>query len=421
MTKSQQWRVFILFSAGYFISYLYRGVNLGFTPALIHDLGLSAADLGALTSLYFLGFAGAQIPVGMLLDHYGPRRVTAALLLLAAAGALVFGGAHNLAGLMAGRLMIGAGVSVCLAAAFKALAQTFELRHLPLLNGLVMAVGGFGGVVVGTPLTALLTFADWRTICVGIAIFTATVSLLLWWGAPEFQQHARQNSLVSQFKGTLGILRNGLFWKIASFPVVSQGVFYAMQSLWIGAWLRDVARLDAGGAAAQVSVIGIAMMAGSVGFGALARKLERRGLGLYGLCGVGMVLFLCVQLLALSQAFTGISPLPQTALWAAYGFSSGSGILSYAVLTERFPHTLIGRANTTLTLVMFLLIFIFQLGVGAVLSVWPAQDGHYPVQAHIWAWGVLIALQIASAIYYALPRREQAPLGSPEPARGSQS
>lgn len=68
--SSTHLRVFLLFSAGYFVSYVFRGVNLGFAPFITHDLGLSAADLGVLTSLYFLGFAGAQIPAGVLLDHF---------------------------------------------------------------------------------------------------------------------------------------------------------------------------------------------------------------------------------------------------------------------------------------------------------------------------------------------------------------
>ena len=64
-------RVFLLFSAGYFVSYVFRGVNLGFAPLITGEMGLSATDLGLLTSLYFLGFAGAQVPAGVLLDHYG--------------------------------------------------------------------------------------------------------------------------------------------------------------------------------------------------------------------------------------------------------------------------------------------------------------------------------------------------------------
>ncbi|MGF6534330.1 MULTISPECIES: MFS transporter [Paraburkholderia] len=398
--SSTQLRVFLLFSAGYFVSYVFRGVNLGFAPLITHDLGLSAADLGLLTSLYFLGFAGAQIPAGVLLDHYGTRRVTAGTLLFAAAGIWVFGTAHGIGTMMLGRLLIGVGVSVCLGAAFKALAQYFEPARLPFVNGLVMAVGGLGGVVVGSPLTWVLTFASWRAVCGGLGVLTILVALALWTLAPEKREEHHGTSLAGQFKGTWHILKSAAFWKIASFSVVTQGVFYSMQSLWVGAWMRDVMGFAPREAAALVSILGVAMMAGCVGFGAAARSLERRGVSLYAFCGIGMALFVVTQLLIMLRA-----PLPAGLLWAAYGIFGGTGILSYAVLTRHLPQQLIGRGNTTLTLILFLLIFGFQIGVGAVLSLWPADAGHYPAAAHLTAWSVLVALQIASAIWYVLPSR----------------
>ncbi|HEV3425684.1 MAG TPA: MFS transporter [Paraburkholderia sp.] len=398
--SSTQLRVFLLFSAGYFVSYVFRGVNLGFAPLITHDMGLSAADLGLLTSLYFLGFAGAQLPAGVLLDHFGARRVTAGTLLFAAAGIWVFGAAHSIGVMMLGRLLTGVGVSVCLGAAFKALAQHFEAARLPLMNGLVMAVGGLGGVAVGSPLTWVLTFASWRAVCAGLGVLTILVALGLWTMAPETREGHRQASLGTQFKGTWHILKSAAFWKIASFSVVTQGVFYAMQSLWVGAWMRDVMGLAPREAAAQVSILGFAMMAGCVGFGAAARGLERRGVSLYAFCGVGMALFVVTQLLIMFGA-----PLPAGLLWAAYGIFGGTGILSYAVLARHFPPHMIGRGNTTLTLIIFLLIFGFQIGVGAVLSLWPATAGRYPPAAHFTAWSILVVLQVASAVWYVLPSR----------------
>lgn len=398
--SSTQLRVFLLFSAGYFVSYVFRGVNLGFAPLITHDLGLSAADLGLLTSLYFLGFAGAQLPAGVLLDHYGSRRVTAGMLLFAATGIWVFGAAHSIGTMMLGRLLIGVGVAVCLGAAFKALAQHFEPARLPLMNGLVMAVGGLGGVAVGSPLTWTLSFTSWRAVCGALGVLTIVVALALWTLAPDKRDGHRQAGLGTQFKGTWHILKSPAFWKIASFSVVTQGVFYAMQSLWVGAWMRDVMGLAPREAAAQVSILGFAMMAGCVGFGAAARGLEKRGVSLYAFCGIGMALFVVTQLLIMLGA-----PLPAGLLWAAYGIFGGTGILSYAVLARHFPPHLIGRGNTTLTLIIFLLIFGFQIGVGAVLSLWPASSGHYPAAAHLSAWGILVVLQIASAIWYVLPSR----------------
>jgi MFS family permease len=192
---------------------------------------LSATDLGLLTSLYFLGFAGAQIPAGVLLDHFGSRRVAAGMLLFAAAGAALFGVAHGLGVMMIGRLLIGVGVSVCLGAAFMALAQHFPVGRLPLVNGLVMAIGGLGGVAVGAPLTWLLGWMNWRAVCAALAVMTIVVAAAIWFGAPDAKQVRHRGGLVSQFKGTWHIMGSRAFWKIASFSVVTQGVFYAMQSL----------------------------------------------------------------------------------------------------------------------------------------------------------------------------------------------
>jgi predicted MFS family arabinose efflux permease len=399
MTSSVRLRVFLLFSAGYFVSYVFRGVNLGFAPYITHDLGLSGADLGLLTSLYFLGFAAAQIPVGMLLDRFGPRRVTAGMLLFAALGIGVFGAAHGLGAMMLGRLLIGVGVSVCMSAAFKALAQILPVAQLPMVNGLVMAVGGLGGVVVGSPLAILLGVTDWRNICFGLVAMTLAVAAAIFLFAPEHRDGVhRKADMLTQFKGTWHILRSSVFWKIASFSVVTQGVFYAMQSLWIRPYLLDVMGLSAQYAALLVSVLGIAMMIGCVGFGVAARSLQKRGVTVYAFCGFGMGLFVLVQVLMLVRA-----PIAPALLVASYGVFGGTGILSYAVMAEYFPTHMIGRAHSTLTLVLFILIFGLQVGIGAMLSRWPTQGGHYPVAAHLGVWGALIAMQIASAIWYVLP------------------
>ncbi|MBN9115096.1 MAG: MFS transporter, partial [Pandoraea sp.] len=189
------------------------------------------------------------------------------------------------------------------------------------------------------------------------------------------------------------------FWKVTSLSGITQGVFYAMQSLWMAPFMRDVEGLSASQAASLVSVVGLAMMAGSVVFGAAARSLERRGVSVFAFSGAGMVLFVVVQSLLLMRA-----PIPPVWLWAAYGIFGGTGILSYAVLAEHFHGTLIGRVNTSLTLVIFLLIFLCQVGVGAVLGTYAAHSA----QAHFSAWTGLIALQALGAVWYFWPQRQGA-------------
>ena len=399
-------RIFLFFSLGYFVSYLFRGVNIGYAPYLTGELGLSAADLGMLTSLYFLGFALAQIPAGILLDTWGPRRVNAGLMVLAAIGTVVFGLSQGLPGLMLGRLLLGLGVAVCLGASFQALAQTFPLARLPLLNGLVMAVGGMGGVAVGAPLTALLQVVDWRTVSCALAVLTLGVSALIFFGAKPAPgspaaRAARRPAMAEQMRGTWELLCNPVYWRIVSLSVASSGAFYAVQSLWVKPYLLDVSQVGPARAAGLVSVLGFAMVAGNVCLGALVRRVERWGMSLYVFAGVNMVIFIVVQIAIMARA-----PLPLALLWTAYGVFGSSNILVYALLAERFPRPMLGRVNTTTNLLIFIMIFLCQIGIGWIVDLWPAQGGRYPPQAHLAAWTVVLALQVGGTLWYFWPARD---------------
>jgi MFS family permease len=311
-----------------------------------------------------------------------------------------------MAGMMAGRLLIGIGASVCLGGAFKATAQHFPVAQLTLVNGLVMAVGGLGGVVVGSPLTLLLTLVHWRAVGVGLAVFTACVAAIIWTGAPATDTVASRATVMEQFKGTLHILRSHAFWKVATFSALTQTVFYAMQSLWVGAFMRDVVPAGMSSSTSRVgmliSVLGGAFIAGNLCFGAMARAFERRGVTVQRFSGVTMVLFVIVQAMLAARV-----PVPEPLMWAAYGALGGTGILTYAVLAEHFPARLLGRVNTTFTLVIFVGIFATQIAIGAALGHWTAVDGHYPAIAHQTVWAALIAIQTLAAFWYFAPERRK--------------
>src|SRR6516165_5131028 len=136
---AQSWRlialVFLPFAAGHYLSYLFRTINAFISSQLTSDLALGAADLGLLTSVYFLTFAAAQIPIGILLDRYGPRRVESALLVVAAGGAVLFGAAQGFVPLVLARALIGLGVAAALTAGVKAIVLWFPKERVALVNG----------------------------------------------------------------------------------------------------------------------------------------------------------------------------------------------------------------------------------------------------------------------------------------------
>jgi len=140
--KTQARHVLYAFWAGYLLSYLFRTVNAVISPELTHELGLAPGMLGLLTSAYLISFAALQIPAGILLDRYGPRRVESALLVVAGAGALLFAFAQSATGLVVARALIGAGVCGCLMGPLKAIALWHPRERHASLGGWIEESSG---------------------------------------------------------------------------------------------------------------------------------------------------------------------------------------------------------------------------------------------------------------------------------------
>ncbi len=389
------------FALGYFLSYLYRVVNAVIGPDLAAELGLSAGDLGLLTAAYLLTFAAFQLPLGVLLDRFEPRKVEACLLLFAAAGALLFSLARTPAGLVAGRALIGFGVSACLMAAFRAFVQWFPREKLPLVNGIQLAAGGLGALAATAPVEAALRFTDWRGVFQAVAALTLVAAVAVLALVPPRPVTAAGVGVGAQLRGVGEVFGSPAFWRLAPLAVASQATYLAVQGLWAGPWLRDVAGLERGPASVVLLGTAAGMTAGYLGLGAAAERAGRRGLPTASFAVGGMVAFMALQ----AALAAGLSLAPGV-LWAAYGFLGTAGVLSYAALTQAFPAHLAGRVNTALNLLVFVAAFAAQWGLGAVIGLWaPGAGGNYDPAGYRVGFGVLLALQVGGLGWFVLAGR----------------
>lgn len=400
-------RVFIPFALGYFMSYLFRVVNATIASDLVADLGLDAADLGLLTSTYFLTFAAFQLPLGMLLDRFGPRRTEAVLLLVAAAGAFLFALAPNVGTLIVGRGLIGLGVSACLMAAFKAYFLWFPGGKLPLINGFQMAVGGLGAMAASVPVESALAYTDWRGVFMVLGVMTVGVAVILFTVVPRREEPASPHGTFrEQLGGVLEIMTSPVFWRIAPITCASQASFLAVQGLWAGPWLRDVAGLDPEGVAHGLLVLSMALTAGFILAGGLAERLGRFGIAPAAVAMVTMTVSMLAQLLLILQL-----PIPPLFAWSLYALFGTSGILIYPALAQTFPRHLAGRVNTGLNLPVFLATFVFQWGIGGIIDLWPqTAAGGYDPQAYQAGFGIVLATQVLAMLWLIVFRRGRLPL-----------
>jgi len=394
-------RIFLPFALGYFLSYMYRTVNAVLGPVLGAELGIDAAAVGLLTGAYFFAFAGVQVPLGMALDKFGPRRTQTVLLTVAAIGAFAFGLGDDTLSLALARAVIGAGVSGCLLASFKIFALWIPRQKLPLVNGLLLACGGAGVMASSSPVQAAVETIGWRDMFTLIAAATIAVAAIIFFVVPERRAEGEPKTLHDQLQGLKFIFRSRLFWSVAPLVMTAQAAWMSTQALWFGPWLRDIAGLDADAAADALFIGGVGMVLGYASLGWLTERLSRIGIAVGMVAGVATALFIVVQLLLATGA-----PLPAWLLTAAFAYTGGAPTIFYAGLTQKFPVAMAGRVNTSLALFTFSLAGLLQLAMGAVLDFFPAQEGGYTATGYLVAFGGWAAIQIACFAWF-LIRRER--------------
>ena len=396
------WRVTLPFLAGYFVSYVYRSVNAIIGPELAREFGLSAAGLGLLSGIYFFAFALFQLPLGVLLDRYGPRRVNAH----AAADrrrrrALVRVRADRPLELTLARAVMGLGVSAGLMAALSAFALWYPADRLATLNGVAFACGMLGAIAVTVPLEYLLRSVGWREVFHGIVALNVAVCLALYFAVPETRGRAARRSAraaaagVRRARARPGVLAHGA---VHRHQPVRRGVVEHAVGRHLAARRR---RLHAGGGRARAARVRGVDDRRLPRLRPHRRRVSRRAgrSSLPLLAGGVAVGSFCLALLALGVRTGAL------ALWTVFFTASSAVVLSYALFARRYPKEMSGRVNTALNVFVFTGMFTGQWAVGAVLNLWPPTAAGYAPEGYPWALGLLWAAQFGGLAWLWSGRR----------------
>jgi ParB/RepB/Spo0J family partition protein len=378
-----------------YIAYLFRTINAVMAAPLATELALGADDLGLLTSVYFLTFAAAQIPIGILLDRYGPRRVQSTLLVIAAIGSTLFAVSDHFLMLLVGRALIGLGVASAMTGGLKALVLWFPGDRVPLLNGLMVMLGALGAVTATLPADLLLDWLGWRELFGLFAALTAASAVMIYLIVPEAKPVA--SGAVSV--GLRKVYADPRFWRLAPLSACCIGTAWALQGLWAAQWFKDVDGLDRSGVVFHLFAMAVALSLGAILLGVAIDRLRRRGVGPEALLGLVAAVFIATQFALILRL-----PLPSYLQWAVVAAVGAATVLSFAILAEYFPKELAGRANGALNLFHIAVAFVVQYATGVVLQHWTPQAGHYPEIAYQTAFALNLALQVVAWIWFMFPR-----------------
>ncbi|MES2299549.1 MAG: MFS transporter [Pseudomonadota bacterium] len=399
--------VFACFAAGYLLSYGLRAINAVIAPALAAELGLSNADLGMLSSAYFLAFASVQLPLGAWLDNYGARRTEAALLLCAALGAAIFASSSTLAGLWIGRALIGVGVSACLMAAFHAYRQWFAPERQGQLASWMLVAGTGGALFATVPVTLALPLLGWRGVfwLVTLLLLLVAAAIFFLLGAVEREFAPSRTLAPGAAKGGYRVvIQSPYFWRMGLLGLVNQGSFVALQTLWAGPWMTGVLGKTPAQAAAILFAINLVLMLGYLAQGWSAPRLAARGWRIERIIAIGLGGALLAQ-----GALLAASGPDAWLWWLALALCVPVTTLAQSHVGLAFPAALSGRANSAYNLLLFVGAFAAQWGIGVLADAFKA-GGLAPPQALRAAIACVVALQVASYLHFLFSRSQPDPV-----------
>lgn len=390
--------VFLTFAFAYFLSALLRAVTATLAPTLSQEFTLHASDLGLLAGGYFLGFAATQLPLGTWLDRHGPQKVLLGFLGVAVAGCLVFSMATGFSGLLVGRMLCGAGVSACLMAPLTGYRRWFDPTAQMRANSWMLMTGSLGMVASTLPVQWALPLVGWRPLFWGLAVLIGVAMVGIAFRVPRW--HAAAPAAVGHGAaapdGYAAVWRHPYFQRMAPLGFFVYGGMVAMQTLWAGPWMQQVAGYSALESATGLFWINMSMLCTFWTWGMVNPWLLRRGLGADRLMLAGLPLSLLI-LLAIIVAGPGAGG----TAWALFCVSCTFVSLSQPAVAMAFPQALAGRALSAFNLVIFAGVFVVQWGIGLAVDAFAAA-GLSTTESFQAAMAVFLACNTGSYLWFAL-------------------
>lgn len=386
----------------YTVSQFLRSSTGVIAPNLAADLGLQPEGLGILSGAFFLSFAVAQIPVGILLDRYGARITMIGSVGVAILGCFVFAAAKSEAGLTLARVLMGLGCSAMLMGPLMIYRRWFPADRFAMLSGLQISIGTVGALMATAPLAFATELAGWRASFVGAGLVTLVLAIAMGFIARDVppghaHPHRSTETLGQSLAGIAEVMRKRSVWPL--FVMISCGYasFAAVQTLWASPYLADVHELDL---TARGNVL-LGITGGQI-VGLLVWGYGERVFG-----SIKKPIMAGAMLSASILALLGILDAPPlwlvTLLFVIFGLNAGYTPLLLAHGRLIFPDRLAGRGITLLNFGNMAGVFVLQ-GLTGVLIGQLSRAGLAPELGYRATFGALALVLVAAlACYSTIP------------------
>ena len=395
--KNQFFYIMLVLCAGYTVSQFLR-TSLGvLSPNLMHDFNINPNNMGLLGGVFFLSFAIFQIPAGILIDKYGPRKVMSYVIIFAVLGSIIFALSNSFYILLIGRVLMGLGCSICLMGSLVLITRWTDSDQFSKLAGIILAVGGIGGLLATTPLSYFSELFGWRLSFWLAAAVTFCVMILYYFILEDRKNDLilnRSNETIS-LKNLLFILKERNFKFMIPMSLMSYSSLVVILGLWGAPYLKDIHGLDTVERGKILMLMAISWNIGSFVFGRLRSIFGNyKNVVIFGATGVIILLFILSIITEINSIYLYI-------LFCILGFFGAFSVALISHYQVLFDKEYMGRALSTANFFNFGGVFFVQWLTGKIIYLMGGDSTGAPIEAYRLAFlFVAILLLISLCIYF---------------------
>lgn len=375
-SKSQRyiftaWTICALGAIYYSYEYFLRISPSVMEPALREHFNLNAGGFGLLSAFYYYAYVPLQIPVGVLLDRYGPRLLLTLACLICVMGTFIFAGTQIFWVAALGRFLVGFGSAFAFVGVLKLATIWLPEDKLAMVSGLAAALGTIGAMVGDNLLGYMVIELGWKATMNITAFVGIGLALLLLLGIRDTKHHIKgeiveHTGTIDTFRKSMQdlniIIRNKQMWINGLYGCLVYLPTTVFAELWGIPYLKAAQGLTAEGAHLANSILFLGFTIGAPLMGLLSDKMQRRKFPMVlGAIGAAIIMSIILYVPQLPETFIDV-------LMFVLGVLYSAQCIVFAVGRELSPNEAAGTAMAMTNMVVMLGAMFLQPFVGRLLD-----------------------------------------------------
>lgn len=373
-SRTIAWTIWVIASVFYAYQYILRVMPNIMLNDIMQQFHIGAAAFGQFSGVYYVGYSLVHLPIGILLDRYGPRKIMTICIFLSVVGLMPLLFAKHWAYPIAGRFLVGLGSSAAILGVFKIIRMTFNEKHFPRMLSLSVTIGLIGAIYGGGPMSYMREILGYQMVIWLFAVIGLLLAMITYWIVPN-AKNPSEGAVISNIREVLG---NGKVIWSCIFAGLMVGPLEGFADVWGTIFLKQVYGFDGTIAASIPSMIFIGMCFGAPILSLFADKV---GSYLTAIIGAGITMAICFSLFLFWHLTSSILTLS----FGLVGICCAYQILAIYKISTYVREQVAGLTTAIANMIIMIFGYAFHASIGGLVN---AMGG--PSAPHSLVYGVAI-------------------------------